>query len=96
MSNIDIFVIFDEVLEFLKTNHHNILEEHHKELLNCIIFLKRFMNASTTTSKHGCHFDNCVWSSTVCKTGPDTCACYMLENRMLRIKKLMSLYKRLK
>lgn len=96
MSNIDTRFIFDEILEFLKINHNNILEEHHEELLNNVIFLKRFMNISSTTSKHGCHFTNCPWSSNLCKAGPDTCACHMLENRMLRIKKLMSLYKRLK
>lgn len=95
MAGINTSIIFDEILTFLKTNQHTILEEHYEYFIASINFLRKFENISSTTSDHGCHFINCPWSSNKCKSGPDTCACYMIENRLLKIKKLMLLYKRL-
>lgn len=96
IPNINYNLVVDEILKFLKANQEIILDEHHEELLNLIIFVKKFDNVTIKTSDHGCHFLNCPWSSKLCKEGPDTCACYMVENKLLRIKKLMALYKRLK
>lgn len=95
MSNINTCVIFNEILEFLKTNQHTLLDEHYYEILGCISILRNFENISYNTSTHGCHFVICPWSSNLCKDGPDTCACYIIENKLIRIKKLMLLYKRL-
>ena len=95
MSSINPTLIFDEILKFLIRNKNILLDEHHTELLNCLVFLKQFTNVSSTTSDYGCHFANCPWSSNLCKEGPDTCACYMVENRLIKIKKLMLLYERL-
>ena len=96
MSNINYKKIVEEISKFLEEYKKIILEEHHEEFLRNIIFFKQFVNVSCKISNHGCHFENCPWFSNFCQNGPDTCACYMLENRLIRTKKIMALYKRLK
>lgn len=84
--------IIKDICDFLK-NHGEILNEHHEEFISSISFLKRFVNGFYVDSIHGHHYSNCCWSSNQCQLGPDTCACYMIENRLVRIKKLMLFYK---
>lgn len=96
MSNINIAFIFDEILEFMKAHEHDLTEGHHEYLTGCLSFLKMFINVPSIISKYGCHFVNCPWSKNLCQDGPDTCACYLIENRIFKVKKLMLLYGRLK
>lgn len=96
MSNINYQIIVEEIKKFLEDYRHIVIEEHFEELLSNIEFYTRFVNVSCKTSDYGCHFENCPWSSNACRIGPDTCACYLLENRLIRTKKLIALYKRLK
>ena len=88
-------VIIKNIFDFLKTHRKNVLDEHYEEILTCITLLKRFDNVHYTETIHGHHYSNCCWAFNQCKLGPDTCACYMVENHLVRIKKLMLLYKRL-
>lgn len=95
MSNIKYTLIIEDILNLLKYNQNILLEEHYVEFLNTMSFLNQFEGVSSSESVNGCHFINCPWSSNQCKEGPDTCACYILENKLLRMKKLILLYKRL-
>lgn len=95
MSNNNYKIIVEEITKFLEEYRKIILEEHHEELLRTIVFFKQFVNVTCKISNHGCHFKNCPWSSNLCRDGPDTCACYMLDNKLVRIKKLMALYKKI-
>lgn len=96
MSNVNYKLIVQDISKLIKENKEIILDEHYEEFLNLISFLKNFENVNWESSKNGCHFTNCCWSSNECRIGPDTCACYMLDNRIMRVKKLMLLYERLK
>lgn len=96
MSNINISLILNEIMSFLRAYKYDLLEEHHDEIISNISYFSNYKNVSKVNSKHGCHFTNCSWSSNTCKEGPDTCGCFMIEHRLIRLKKLMLLYKRLK
>lgn len=91
----DSVLISKNISDFLKSKKNSMLEEHYKEFLNCIFLLKEFENASYIQSIHGYHYSNCCWSSNQCKLGPDTCTCYIIGRRLVRIKQLMSLYRKL-
>lgn len=92
----DFELLYKTICNFLQTYKQELLDEHYQEFLNCIGMLKQFENSLYIESVNGFHYSNCCWSSNDCKLGPDTCACFIIEKRLLRIKKLMLLYKRLK
>lgn len=87
--------IIKDIFDFLKTNGESILDEHYREFTNCISMVSKFKNTTYMESSHGHHYSNCCWSSNLCEEGPDTCSCYIMERRLIKIKKLMLLYNRL-
>lgn len=96
MSNINYKLLIEDILKILKEHKEIILEEHYVELIRLINFIKEYVNVSQVKSKYGCHYTNCCWSFDACTIGPDTCACFYLERKLIRAKKLLLLYKRLK
>lgn len=91
MTNINCLKLLKSIQQFLIDYKENILDEHLEEILEC----NSRLNQYKCTPKNGEHYNTCIWLSENCQDVPDTCACYMLEKRVMRLKKIMSLYERM-
>lgn len=91
MSEVEII----DVENFLRNNNNFILLEHQAEILEYISYIKSFINMDMQTTKHGCHYISCPYSSENTSDGPDTCKCCKVEIIQKNLCKIINLYKRL-
>jgi len=85
-----------DITAFLEEHGDILLEEHKEKIIKYQIFLRPYNNMKKINSIFGSHYESCIWSYDYAICGPDTCVCHFIDIYISEIKKLVSLYERLK